>query len=186
MKIIFNTKEVASRDIPKDVFMYLLSMYLGAPLLERTKDWAWKHGYTNMEDNEGRRYTLSIDGINLIKRVMVASDTPDSKSDEDYMGLAQSLMDVYPLGKKPGTYTMWRGSLIQVIDSLRCLEHKTGQELDKEKAIKATKAYIKGFQADDTYMQTLPNFIFKETGNEGKLMEWQSNLQTYIENENND
>lgn len=185
-KVIIDPVEAKNRGISKKMFFYLLGLYYNVDIDNDVKKEAWEKGYNAMIGKNPDKYEISYGGIKLIERILLSSQMEVSRKDEDYEELAKALINLYPDGIKPGTTSMWRGSLIKVIDHLRWLEYKTKAPVDKEKAIKATKRYIAMFRDDNTYMQTLPYFIFKCNSVEGELMDWQSNLQNFIENDNTD
>ena len=74
--------------------------------------------------------------------------------------LAPKLMELYPMGKKPGTSQQWRGYKGGVSDKLQKLIIN-GNEFTDDEAIAATKAYIAGFNGLYTLMRILPYFLSK-------------------------
>lgn len=74
--------------------------------------------------------------------------------------LAPKLMELYPMGKKPGTSNQWRGYRGGVSEKLQKLIIN-GNEFTDEEAIDATKAYIGSFNGIYTNMRTLPYFLGK-------------------------
>lgn len=74
--------------------------------------------------------------------------------------LAPKLMELYPLGKKPGTSLVWRGYQGGISEKLQKLIEK-GNEFTDEEAIAATKAYVSGFNGMYTNMRVLSYFLSK-------------------------
>lgn len=74
--------------------------------------------------------------------------------------LAPKLMELYPMGKKPGTNNQWRGYKGGVSEKLQKLL-AGGEEFTDEEAIEATKAYVDGFNGMYTNMRVLPYFLGK-------------------------
>jgi hypothetical protein len=74
--------------------------------------------------------------------------------------LAPKLMEIYPLGKKPGTSLVWRGYKTGVSEKLQKLI-EGGNDFTDEEAITATQAYVTGFNGIYTNMRILPYFLSK-------------------------
>lgn len=74
--------------------------------------------------------------------------------------LAPRLMEIYPVGKKPGTSNQWRGYTGGVSEKLQKIL-LNGNEFTDDEAIEATKAYVDGFNGMYTNMRTLPYFLGK-------------------------
>lgn len=74
--------------------------------------------------------------------------------------LAAQLMELYPVGSKPGTHLKWRGYSKNVAERLAKLI-LAGNEFTDEEAIEATKAYIASFNGNYTLMRVLPYFLSK-------------------------
>lgn len=74
--------------------------------------------------------------------------------------LAPKLMELYPMGKKPGTNNQWRGYKGGVSEKLQKLL-AGGETFTDEEAIEATRAYVDGFNGMYTNMRVLPYFLGK-------------------------
>ena len=74
--------------------------------------------------------------------------------------LAPKLMELYPMGKKPGTNNQWRGYKGGVSEKLQKLL-VGGETFTDEEAIEATRAYVDGFNGMYTNMRVLPYFLGK-------------------------
>lgn len=84
----------------------------------------------------------------------------DKKLVERCDALALKLMEIYPLGTKPGTNLKWRGYPKGVSERLQKVI-LDGNEFTDEEAIEATKAYIADHNGIYTKMRILPYFIKK-------------------------
>jgi len=172
-------QEVYNRDIPPDLFMYLLCLYFRLPITEEVLTQAHKLGLSIKDIDH---YDISHSGISLVERVLVASESSTKKTNVDYIEIAKQLMSVFPRGIKPDTSSYWRGNKELVADRLRILELTIQKEIPLNIMLQATKDYVDSFKGDRQYMQTLPYFIFKYSKNIDGEIEWQSNLLTTIEN----
>ena len=97
--------------------------------------------------------------------------------------LAPKLMELYPLGKKPGTSLMWRGYKNGVSEKLQKLIEK-GNTFTDEEAVKATKAYVTGFNGLYTNMRVLPYFLAKRELVGGEVKE-SNDFMSYVEDVRN-
>lgn len=93
--------------------------------------------------------------------------------------LATRLMEIYPLGKKPGTALMWRGCKTGISDKLQKLIEK-GNEFTDEEAVAATKAYVGSFNGIYTTMRVLSYFLSKNEVVGGEVKKT-CDFMTYIE-----
>ena len=93
--------------------------------------------------------------------------------------LAPKLMELYPVGTKPGTSLKWRGATEIVVNKLKKLI-SSGNEFTDEEAILATKNYIGAFNGMYTTMRVLPYFLSKNeiVGGESKKT---SDFMSYVE-----
>lgn len=107
----------------------------------------------------------------------------EPKKTRDFTDLAQKMMDMFPVGKKPGTSYLWRGNLPMITQRLKQLWEKSGTDFTDEEALSATEAYINSYGKDVSYMRILKYFIFKNSvggyGNEldSDLLSWIDNLR---------
>lgn len=108
-------------------------------------------------------------------------------SDERLLPLAESLMKLFPAGKKEGSTLYWRGNKKDNRERLQKFFKLYGNKYSDEQILQATKKYVESFNGQYTYMRTLKYFIWKDerkTNNEGKVyIEEVSDLASYIENE---
>ena len=93
--------------------------------------------------------------------------------------LAPKLMEIYPMGKKPGTSNQWRGYKGGVSEKLQKLI-QLGNDFTDDEAIAATKAYVSGFNGMYTNMRTLPYFLGKNEIVGGEVKKT-CDFMTYVE-----
>jgi hypothetical protein len=93
------------------------------------------------------------------KKVLKRAVTKSIKDRCD--ALAIKLMEIYPMGKKPGTNTQWRGYKGGISERLQKLII-AGNEFTDEEAVAATKSYVTGFNGMYTTMRCLPYFLGKK------------------------
>lgn len=180
MKFTIDTEEIKKRSIPKEVFFHTLCLYFKSNINDDVRKEANCMGYNIKDINN---YTISIGGVNMIEDVFAVS--ANNKYDETrYRDIAQAMVKMYPKGFKPGTSAYWVSSILLVEHRLKLLENRAEIELTKEQALQATTEYIESFHDDTHYMQTLPNFILKVVRNAEGDVEWNSNLLSIIERQN--
>lgn len=92
--------------------------------------------------------------------------------------LAEALKEIYPKGKKPGTNYYWAEGPALIVKRLQQFFAKYGH-FPKDSVIEATKLYLKGYERDNTYMQLLKYFIFKDKIVAGEV-QYQSELYNYL------
>ena len=117
----------------------------------------------------------------MIGSIIVDSDKETINREEEFLDVAQSLRELYPKGKKPGTTYMWKDSNTIIAQKLKTLVVKFGYKFTKEQAIEATRRYIESFRGDYRYMQLLKYFILKTDRSTGEI---RSDFMSYIDNEN--
>lgn len=131
----------------------------------------------NVYDNS--KIVLSNNTRNLVSSIIIDSDKETINKEEEFLDIAESLRELYPKGKKPGTTYMWKDSNTIIAQKLKTLVVKFGYKFTKEQAIDATKRYIDSFKGDYRYMQLLKYFILKTDRSIGEV---RSDFMSYIEN----
>jgi len=179
MKFTIDPEEIRRMGVGKDVFFHVLCLYFHAFPTEKTCQEANRLGL-NVKDIGS--WSISRGGKDMVEKVLVLSKGHDKRPLYEYKRLARCLMDQFPKGVKPGTYTPWRGSVPFVAERLRLLETVADTKLHCGLAASATKDYVQSFGKDTTYMRTLPHFIFHAIGEEGLPPTWQSDLLSSMEN----
>ena len=127
------------------------------------------------------KIVLSDNTKNMISSIIVDSDKEIINRKEEILDVAESLRELYPKGKKPGTTYMWKDSNTIIAQKLKTLVVKFGYKSTKEQAIEATRRYIESFRGDYRYMQLLKYFILKTDRSTGEI---RSDFMSYIDNEN--
>ena len=107
-------------------------------------------------------------------------------SEDQLLPLVNSLMEIFPPGKKEGTTIYWKGNKKDNRETLQKFFKLYGNKYSNEQIIEATKKYVESFNGQYTYMRALKYFIWKDEkkiGSDGKrYIEEVSDLASYIEN----
>lgn len=107
-------------------------------------------------------------------------------SEEKLLPLVDSLMKIFPPGKKEGTSLYWKGNRKDNKERLQKFFKLYGNKYSDEQIINAARKYVESFNGQYTYMRALKYFIWKDekkTGSDGrKYIEEVSDLASYIEN----
>jgi hypothetical protein len=117
--------------------------------------------------------------------ILLSADT-SVPSDEQLLPLVDTLMSIFPSGKKEGTSLYWKGNRKDNKERLQKFFKLYGNKYSDEQIIHAAKKYVESFNGQYTYMRALKYFIWKDEkkmGNDGrKYIEEVSDLASYIEN----
>lgn len=124
---------------------------------------------------EKGRQALADNCVQDPKVNRVVSDRNLKKRFEE---LAPKLMEIFPLGTKPGTSLKWRGNITSVAE--RLMKVYSLSEFTDEEAIAATKNYVNSFNGDYTAMRVLMYFICKNVIKGGEVEKTRDFL-SYIE-----
>lgn len=166
-----NTKTIKEYRISFDSLLILLGIYFNTPIrvLEYPEELT---GYYGLHPDINKPY-LTQKGVNAVEDIFLKSEFTDKKENNNLEKLAESLRELYPKGKKPGTAYMWRDSTAYIVKRLQAFEKKYGK-FDQDDIIKATKKYVNSFNGNYGYMQLLKYFIFKD--DTSQLLSYISNL----------
>lgn len=166
-----NTKTIKEYKISFDSLLILLGIYFNTPIrvLEYPEELT---GYYGINPDLNKPY-LTQKGVNAVEYIFLKSEYTDKKENKSLEELAESLRDIYPKGKKPGTAYMWRDSTAYIVKRLQAFEKKYGK-FDHDDIIKATQKYVNSFNGNYGYMQLLKYFIFKD--DTSQLLSYISNL----------
>lgn len=127
-------------------------------------------------------YFVTNKGNQAMNSVILDSDklvgTKDIVDRVDY--LVAQLQSIYPEGKNYNNQ-YWRGNKTDIKRKLQIFFKKYGDSYTDEQIIKATKAYVSGFNGDYKFMRLLQYFIWKEEVKDGTKVPI-SDLANYIEN----
>ena len=149
--------------------------------IQRGNDNLIAKGIADRNIYDKTKIVLSNNTKNMISFIIVDSDKETINREEEFLDVAQSLRELYPKGKKPGTTYMWKDSNTIIAQKLKTLVVKFGYKFTKEQAIEATRRYIESFRGDYRYMQLLKYFILKTDRSTGEI---RSDFMSYIDNEN--
>lgn len=122
-------------------------------------------------------------GVTTYNNVVLASSSQAEISEERLNSLAKKLKEVYPKGKKDGTW-YWADGVAVIARRLKIFFHKYDpkRQFTDEQIVNATKRYVEEKQSQSD-MRLLKYFIFKEAVGKAGDVEPTSDLLTYIENE---
>lgn len=137
-----------------------------------------KYRYVKILPQTMTEYKVAVtpDALDALSCIKV--DEP--KQNRDFTELAQKMIDLFPVGKKPGTSYLWRGNLQMITRRLNQLYEKSGAKFTDEEALSATEAYVNE-NKNNPYMRILKYFIFKnQVGGYGNELD--SDLLSWIEN----
>ena len=115
---------------------------------------------------------------NCVQDQKVKKIVSDKALKTRFEALAPKLMEIFPLGNKPGTSLKWRGNIASVAE--RLLKVYSLTEFTDEEAIAATKNYVDSFNGDYTAMRVLMYFICKNVIKGGEIEKTRDFL-SYIE-----
>lgn len=126
---------------------------------------------------------VTVKGKNLLNDIIMASDK--TIGDGDFVKrieeLVPKLQKIYPEGKNFNNQ-YWRGNKTDIKRKLLSFFKKYGTDITDEQILKATEAYVSGFNGDYKFMRLLQYFIWKEEVTDGTRV-LKSELANYIENE---
>lgn len=152
--------------------------------IAESKESLVQKGYITAERNEKYQpigWRLTRAGAEAIDGAIIdstKSSTPDNKLEE----LAQTLKDLFPKGKKPGTNNYWAEGRALIVRRLKLFFKKYGEDYDYEDIIEATRNYVQSFNGDYQWMKTLRYFILKEAKGASGEVEGTSELLNHLEN----
>lgn len=133
--------------------------------------------------SEGLMVTQRWDSI--CSDILLSADK-SIPSEERLFPLIDSLMSIFPAGKKEGTSQYWKGNRKDNKERLQKFFKLYGNKYSDEQILQAARKYVESFNGQYAYMRTLKYFIWKDErkiNNEGKTyIEEVSDLASYIEN----
>lgn len=121
-------------------------------------------------------------GVDTYNNIILESSPQNMATEERLKNLATKLKEIYPKGKKDGTW-YWADGVAVIARRLQIFFHKYDKkmELTDEQIIKATQKYVDEMIGKPD-MRLLKYFIFKEAISKGGDVEPTSDLLSYIEN----
>ena len=134
----------------------------------------------NLEQSLG--YAKTKFGVDVYNNIILESSPQPTVTEERLRSLATRIKEIYPKGKKDGTW-YWADGVELIARRLRIFFHKYDKkgELTDDQIINATQRYVDEMQGKPD-MRLLKYFIFKEAVGKGGDVEPTSDLLTYIEN----
>lgn len=165
MKFVIDTDKIETSGISADVLMYLMALYLRSPITFETLNKISLTNYIYYNDVKGGLpidISLLEEGAEIIEEVFLNSELEKTIEDKDrYTKLAETLMEMFPEGRKSGTTLYWRGNTKDISRRLKKFFKIYGDRTDNE-IIKATKRYVESFNGNYQYMRVLKYFIWKD------------------------
>ena len=127
-------------------------------------------------------YARTKFGVDTYNQIILESTPTPSVTQERLLNLAKQLKEIYPKGKKDGTWYWADGAQI-IAKRLELFFFKYDKlgKLTDEQIINATKKYVDEMLGKPD-MRLLKYFIWKEPVGKGGTVEPTSDLLTYIEN----
>lgn len=168
-------------DLPS--LLAVLLVKTGVNITELFNDLVNKEVLVKDMFSEGFLVTQRWDSI--CSDILLSADA-SVPSDERLLPLVDTLMSIFPSGKKEGTSLYWKGNRKDNKERLQKFFKLYGNKYSDEQIIHAAKKYVESFNGQYTYMRALKYFIWKgekKMGSDGrKYIEEVSDLASYIEN----
>lgn len=125
---------------------------------------------------------VTTTGNKVLNNIILDSDKSVGTNDfnQRIELLVPQLQSIYPEGKNFNNQ-YWRGNKTDIKRKLQTFFKKYGNDFTDEQIIKATQAYVSGFNGDYKFMRLLQYFIWKEEIKDGTKVSI-SELANYIEN----
>ena len=127
-----------------------------------------------------RKYSATEKGIALADELIADSEQSIANQVNRIEDLANTLREMYPNGKIPGTSYYYRGNKADIVRKLKSFFRRYG-EYTNEQIIEATQRYIDSFNGNYIYLKLLKYFIWKDETRDGEVIQ-SSVLADWIEN----
>lgn len=181
MKITINTDVLRKYNLSMGQFLVLLTGYYNLDC-QKINDELVDEGLVERDLFKGFPPVLSDNTKSLVAKIIVeSSDRIVNCPIKDFEALAETLMQYYPEGNKPGTTYPWRSTISEIAQKLRTLVVKYDFDFTPEEAQDAVREYVETFK-DYKYMSLLRNFILTTHKDEDGKLELNSLFMTIIEN----
>lgn len=180
MRLTIDT-EKADKDIGVDGLLYLTALYLGCNINEDTFKKLNNKGLIIKDIN---RVLPTKDSNEIVENAYGDMEISNKLIDERFNHLAESLRELFPLGRKDGTQLQWRDSSSIISKRLKAFIKKFDikeNTYTDEQYIEATRRYVNSFNGNYQYMQVLKYFIMKNKIEDGMSV-INSQLLSYLEN----
>lgn len=182
MKIVLSRKGLFNNSISLGEVLLLLAYYNKEDLQEAHSS-LLKKGYIDTiynTINPTYKWRVTEKGKEKLDSVIIDSEE-FKKTDEEIMKLAESLKEIFPVGRKDGTSNYWAEGKALIVKRLKAFFKKYGTDYTDEQIINATKKYVESFNGNYQFMRTLKYFIFKDKDVAGER-EYSSDLLNFLEN----
>lgn len=180
MILTINTDKI-DKDVGVDGLLYLTALYLGCNINEETFNKLNNKGLIIKDVN---RVLPTKDSNELIENCYGDMSVTNDLIDERFNNLANSLRELFPIGRKDGTQLQWRDSSSIISKRLKAFIKKFDikeNTYTDEQYIEATRRYVNSFNGNYQYMQVLKYFIMKNKIEDGMSV-INSQLLSYLEN----
>ena len=180
MKITINTEILKKHGLSLGEFLLMLIGYYDLDFDNCHNSIIKKYiAEKNVFKNTG--IILSNNSKDLVAQILMESDDKAIKSNIDFEGIAEQLMNCYPEGNKPGTTHSWRSTVDVIAQKLRTLVVRYDFTFTAEEAVQAVTEYLSSFEQLDQQTLLLKSFILRTTGDRDNK-EMESLFMSYIEN----
>ena len=181
MKITINTDVLKKYNLSLGQFLVLLVSHFNLDC-QKIHDELVSAGLAERDLFKGFPPVISDNTKNLIAKIIVESDDKITNCHiKDFNALAETLMQYYPEGNKPGTTYPWRGTINEISQKLKTLVAKYDFDFTPEEAQDAVMEYVNSFK-DYKFMSLLRNFILTTKKDDEGRHELNSLFMTIIEN----
>ena len=180
MKFVIDEKVVSESQLTLPELLLVLAS--SKCKINETIESLYNKGWIVYDQNKEAVPTSGI--LRVAHKVILDSDKALPKDDE-LKSLVESLREIFPKGKKPGSHKFWRGNTKDVTLKLKKFFKLYGNEYTHEEIIDAAKRYVESFNGNYTYMRVLDYFIHKydlKTDGGGGHRQDISELASWIEN----
>ena len=182
--VCLNKKAAQQNGITIDEALLMLAIHNKADL-ERAERALVQKGLITAERNDLFQqvgWRLTNKGTEVLDSVIMDSDKEQEPQDR-LIQLATRLKEIFPKGKKDGTNYYWTEGVALIVRRLKLFFKKYGNKFTDEQIIQAAEKYVQGFNGSYRYMRLLKYFIFKEEVGANGEVEGDSELISYIEND---
>lgn len=183
MKLTIDTTVIDKYDLTVDAFLLLMGVVHNIDI-QRAKTELLQKGFVMsvMDLGDGVEIKRTKLGVDAYNNIILESSPQETVTDKRLEDLAAKMKEIYPKGKKDGTW-YWADGVGVIARRLRIFFHKYDKKmsLTDEQIIRATEKYVAEMEGKPD-MRLLKYFIFKEPVGKGGDVEPVSDLLTYIEN----
>ena len=183
MKLIIDPKVIEEHGLTVPEFL-LLALVVNKVNTDDAKNALISKGLilSSLDFETSFGYMRTKVGVDLYNDIILKSTPITTVTEERLQNLAMKLKEVYPKGKKDGTW-YWADGVQLIAKRLDIFFHKYDKlgKITDEQIINATQKYVDEMLGKPD-MRLLKYFIFKDPVGKGGSVEPTSDLLTYIEN----